>query len=56
MIYYGHHVGGAIGLGYVPAQDGLLEATWEIEVAGHRVAAEASLRPMYDPASGRMKA
>ena len=53
---YGHHLGGAIGLGYVPAQDGLLEATWEIEVAGRRVAAEASLRPMYDPASGRMKA
>ena len=53
---YGHHLGGAIGLGYVPAQDGLLEATWEIEVAGRRVAAEASLRPMYDPASERMKA
>jgi len=56
---YGHHLGGAIGLGYVPCAgergDDLLAATYEIEVAGARVPAEASLTPMYDPQAARMK-
>ena len=57
---YGHALGGAIGLGYVPARDespeDLLGSTYEIEIAGTRHAAEASLKPMYDPTSERMKA
>ncbi|MEO1773322.1 MAG: FAD-dependent oxidoreductase [Pseudomonadota bacterium] len=57
---YGHHLGGAIGLGYVPAAgetaDQVLASRYEIEVAGTRVAAEASLKPMYDPKSERMRA
>jgi 4-methylaminobutanoate oxidase (formaldehyde-forming) len=56
---YGHHLGGAIGLGYVPcagetAAD-VLASSYEIDVAGTRVRAEASLRPMYDPKSERVK-
>ncbi|WP_343565371.1 GcvT family protein [Kiloniella sp. b19] len=57
---YGHTLGGAIGLGYVPCEgesaEQLLSSTYEIEVAGRRVKAEASLKPMYDPKSERVKA
>ena len=56
---YGHTLGGAIGLGYVPSEgqkpDEVLGSTYQIEVAGRRVDAEASLRPMYDPKSERMR-
>lgn len=56
---YGHHLGGAIGLGYVPSKgetaDALLASTYEIEVAGIRHPAAASLKPMYDPASERVR-
>ena len=41
------------GLGYVPCTgepaEALLAASYEIDVAGRRVAAEASLKPLYDP-------
>ncbi|MEM6694418.1 MAG: FAD-dependent oxidoreductase [Pseudomonadota bacterium] len=57
---YGHHLGAAIGLGYVPCEgesaEQLLASSFEIEVAGARVAAEASLKPFYDPASERVRA
>ena len=57
---YGHFLGGAIGLGYVPAKGQsdaeLLGSTYEIEVAGKRHAAIASLAPMHDPASERVRA
>jgi glycine cleavage system T protein len=57
---YGHHLGGAMGLGYVPCQGQtaaeVLASDYEIDVAGTRVKAEASLRPMYDPKSERVKA
>jgi 4-methylaminobutanoate oxidase (formaldehyde-forming) len=56
---YGHYLGGAIGLGYVPARgqtdDDILGSTYEIEVAGKRHAAEASLVPMHDPKSERVR-
>lgn len=56
---YGHTLGGAIGLGYVPCKGesvvDVLSSSYEIEIAGNRVAAEASLRPMYDPKSERVK-
>ena len=56
---YGHGLGAAIGLGYVPcegeAASDVLGSTYEIEVAGERVKAEASLRPMYDPKSERVR-
>lgn len=56
---YGHTLGAAIGLGYVPcagesAAD-VLGSTYEIDVCGVRVPAEVSLKPMYDPKSERVK-
>ncbi len=57
---YGHHLGGAIGLGYVPCQGeseaDLLASYYKIEIAGTRVEAEASLKPMYDPKAERVRA
>ena len=56
---YGHHLGGAIGLGYVPCANeteaDVLGSRYEIEIAGERFAAEASLRPMYDPKAERVR-
>ena len=56
---YGHFLGGAIGMGYVPcagetAAD-VLSSTYEIEIAGERFPAEASLKPMYDPSAERVR-
>jgi 4-methylaminobutanoate oxidase (formaldehyde-forming) len=57
---YGHHLGGAIGMGYLPCRgegaEDLLGSRYEIEVAGRRVGAEMSLAPMYDPKGERVRA
>ncbi|MDJ0824037.1 MAG: FAD-dependent oxidoreductase [Rhodobacter sp.] len=57
---YGHALGAAIGMGYVPCPgetaDQVLASGYEIEVAGTRVAAEPSLRPLYDAKSERVRA
>ena len=49
----------AIGLGYVPCEGeteaDVLASIYEIEIAGERFPAEASLRPMYDPKSERAR-
>ncbi|USG62506.1 FAD-dependent oxidoreductase [Sneathiella marina] len=56
---YGHTLGAAVGLGYVPSKDEklseILASNYEIEVAGCRVKASVSLKPMYDPLSIRAK-
>ncbi|NOX74535.1 MAG: aminomethyl transferase family protein, partial [Alphaproteobacteria bacterium] len=56
---YGHTLGGAVGMGYVPCKgesvDEVLASDYEIDVAGVRVKARVSLRPMYDPKSERVK-
>ena len=56
---YGHALGGAIGMGYVPcageSAESVLSSTYEIEVAGVRHRAQASLAPMYDPKSERVR-
>ena len=57
---YGHHLGRAIAMGYVRHEAGvdgefLAGGKWEIEVGLKRYAARASLKPMYDPTSARMK-
>ncbi|WP_295508210.1 GcvT family protein [uncultured Sulfitobacter sp.] len=56
---YGHHLGAAIGMGYVPckgeAAADVLESAYEIDIAGARVKAEVSLKPMYDPSAERVK-
>jgi len=56
---YGHALGGAIGLGYVPCEneteEEILASSYEIEIAGARFAADISFAPMYDPKSRRIK-
>ena len=57
---YGHALGGAVGLGYVPCRpdappEEMLAARYTIDVAGRIVPARASLAPLYDPTSARMK-
>ena len=56
---YAHSLGAAVGLGYVTVPPGgaAIDADgYEIEVAGIREPATASLRPLYDPKSERIKA
>ena len=57
---YGHHLGAALGMGYVPCRGEtvaeMLASTYEIDVMGRRVKAEASLKPFYDPTGERAKA
>ncbi|MFQ5623294.1 MAG: FAD-dependent oxidoreductase [Paracoccaceae bacterium] len=57
---YGHTLGAAVGMGYVPCAgetaDEVLASAYEIEVAGARVFATPSLRPLYDPRSERVRA
>lgn len=56
---YGHHLGGAIGMGYVPCKGesvaDVLASSYEIDVSGVRVKATASLAPLYDPKAERVK-
>ena len=56
---YGHHVGAAIGMGYVPCKGEsvaeLLASSFEIDVMGTRVKAQAQLKPFYDSKSERVK-
>jgi len=52
---YGHHLGAAIGLGYVKCKmagettQQQLQSTYQIDVAGRLVDADVSFSPMYDP-------
>ncbi|RYB92272.1 FAD-dependent oxidoreductase [Nocardioides glacieisoli] len=57
---YGHTLGGATALGWVTAPEVVArgwfeEGAYTVEVAGRRVPARASLRPLYDPKSERPK-
>jgi 4-methylaminobutanoate oxidase (formaldehyde-forming) len=57
---YGHHLGRALGLGYVSHPDGVdgdfvASGSYEIEIACERFPAQASLRPLYDPKSERVR-
>jgi 4-methylaminobutanoate oxidase (formaldehyde-forming) len=53
---YGHHLGAAVGLGYVACSpDEVLASAYAIEVAGEQVAARASLEPLYDPNAARVR-
>ena len=57
---YGHTLGAAVGLGYVTSPAGETVGAigpndYEIEIAGVRHPAIASLRPMYDAANERIK-
>jgi 4-methylaminobutanoate oxidase (formaldehyde-forming) len=57
---YGHTLGGAMGFGYVEHQAGVTAdfvktGNFEIQVAGERYPAKASLRSMYDPKNLRVR-
>jgi 4-methylaminobutanoate oxidase (formaldehyde-forming) len=57
---YGHTLGGAVGLGQIEHEGGVttdyvLSGRYEIEIAGVRHPARASLRPMYDPKGERVR-
>ena len=59
---YGHTLGGAVGLALVESGDDgpctpkyIREGKWEVDVAGTRVPATVSLRPLYDPKNERIK-
>jgi 4-methylaminobutanoate oxidase (formaldehyde-forming) len=57
---YGHHVGAAVGMGYVPCKGEsvaeMLASGYEIDVMGTRVKAKAQTKPFYDPKGARAKA
>lgn len=51
---YGFTLGGAMGMGFVENEEGattdfIKSGKYEIDIAGERFPAKASLRPMYDP-------
>ena len=51
---YGHTLMGAVGIGFVEldrpvSADLVAKGPWSVEVAGQRIAANASLKPMLDP-------
>jgi 4-methylaminobutanoate oxidase (formaldehyde-forming) len=56
---YGHTLGGAVGLAMVDAGEPIdatyLDADWQVDIAGTKQPAIASLRPLYDPANKRVK-
>ncbi|HED12645.1 MAG TPA: FAD-dependent oxidoreductase, partial [Gammaproteobacteria bacterium] len=57
---YGHTLGAAVGMGYVPVKEGetlkdLLASSYQIDVADKLFAAEVSLKPFYDPSSKRVR-
>jgi len=60
---YGHTLGASVGLGYVESsepnvpitKDFIASGIWEIEIAGVRHGARASLRALYDPKGERVR-
>lgn len=57
---YGHTLCGAVGLGFASIDEPLTAkiinaGDWEIDIAGKRVQAQASLRPLYDAKMERIK-
>jgi 4-methylaminobutanoate oxidase (formaldehyde-forming) len=57
---YGHTLGGAVGIGFAELEEPVTAeivntGEWVVDVAGKRVAARASLRPLHDPGMERIK-
>ncbi|MGE3148417.1 MAG: FAD-dependent oxidoreductase [Pseudorhodoplanes sp.] len=57
---FGHTIGKPLAMGYISDPDGVsdelvAQSRFELEVAGRRIPAVASLRPFYDPAGARIK-
>jgi glycine cleavage system aminomethyltransferase T len=58
---YGHTLGGAVTLAWISApgietDEWFTNGNYEIQVITGRVPAKASLKPLYDPKSDRIKA
>jgi 4-methylaminobutanoate oxidase (formaldehyde-forming) len=57
---YGHWLGASVGLGWIACDPqekaaDLMASRYEIEVAGRRFSARASLAPLYDPKGERVR-
>ena len=57
---YGFTLGGSMGMGFVENEEGattefINSGKYEIDIAGERFPAKASLRPMYDPKNERVR-
>jgi 4-methylaminobutanoate oxidase (formaldehyde-forming) len=57
---YGHTLGGSVGIGFATLDEPLSAdivdgGRWQIEIAGQRHDATASLKPLYDPMLARVK-
>ena len=57
---YGHTLGGAVGLAMIDAKQPLDQTwidagTWEVDIAGTKYPALASLRPLFDPENKKIK-
>ena len=57
---YGFTLGGAVGMGFVEREGGatrefINSGRYEIDIAGERFPARASLIPMYDPTGIRVR-
>ncbi len=57
---YGFTLGGAVGLAMIEADEPITQhwcdtGSWEVDIAGVRHPARASIRPMYDPGNDRIK-
>ncbi len=58
---YGFTLGGAVGLAMIDpgepvTRELLADAEWEVDIAGARHPVIVSIRPLYDPTSGRVRA
>ena len=59
---YGHTVGGAVGLAMIEGGNDVVDSkylesgTWELEIAGKKYPAIASMKPLYDPEMKKIKA
>jgi len=58
---YGHTLGAAVAMGYVVNAEGVTDAwieagRYDIEIGNERYAARASIAPLYDPKSARVRA
>ncbi|MBX3226466.1 MAG: GcvT family protein [Labilithrix sp.] len=58
---YGHTLGGAVALAMIEADDPITQkwldaGTWEVDVAGKKHPARASIRPLFDPSNEKIKA
>ena len=57
---YGFTLGGAVGLAMIDAAEPITKnwiesGNWQVDIAGQRFPAIASIRPMYDPTAQRIK-